>query len=102
MGLGGGRVILAGPTTGYPDANRPAFDYAAAQLRALGYEVFSPLEGDSGDLLADVTAELDALQDADLLVYLPGALEAPLPSVILAEAFGIPMAPLSQLVSQSA
>lgn len=37
-----GRVYVAGPMTGLPDYNRPAFNHAAAQLREAGYQVFNP------------------------------------------------------------
>ena len=40
------KVYLAGPMRGYPDFNFPAFDYAAAKLRALGFTVFSPADKD--------------------------------------------------------
>lgn len=45
---GGGavKVYLAGPMTGLPDDNLPAFHEGAARLRALGYEVVSPAETD--------------------------------------------------------
>lgn len=35
---------LAGPMSGYPEMNAPAFRAAAASLRALGFTVVSPLE----------------------------------------------------------
>ena len=42
----GGLIYVAGPMTGYKDFNFPAFDVAAAALRAQGWEVVSPAEHD--------------------------------------------------------
>ena len=33
------RIYIAGPMTGLPDFNYPAFNAAAARMRALGFEV---------------------------------------------------------------
>ena len=38
------RVYIAGPMTGLPDYNYPAFNRMAAALRAVGYEVLNPAE----------------------------------------------------------
>lgn len=38
------RIYVAGGMTGLPDLNYPAFNAAAAQLRALGYHVENPAE----------------------------------------------------------
>ena len=38
------RIYLAGPMTGLPDFNYPAFNAEAARLRALGYQVENPAE----------------------------------------------------------
>lgn len=41
-----GHLYVAGPMRGYPQFNFPAFDDAAARLRAAGYDVFNPADRD--------------------------------------------------------
>lgn len=38
------RIYIAGPMTGLPDFNYPAFNREAARLRAQGYQVENPAE----------------------------------------------------------
>ena len=38
------RIYIAGPMTGHVDFNYPAFNAAAAKLRAIGYTVENPAE----------------------------------------------------------
>jgi Domain of unknown function (DUF4406) len=89
------KVYLAGPMRGIPEFNFPAFAAATAQLRALGYEVFSPAEKDiekhGADINKSATGNLDDIkatgfnlrktllldltwiaENADAVVVLPG------------------------------
>ena len=79
------KVYIAGPMTGMPEFNFPAFDRAAAMLEAEGYTVFNPAKMDQ-DLGFDPSAssvtkeflrdalrrDLSAICDADAIAMLPG------------------------------
>lgn len=55
------RVYVSGPMSGLPDLNFPAFNAAAATLRARGYEVVNPAE-----INVDPKAEWSACMRADI------------------------------------
>lgn len=70
------RVYIAGPMTGLPDWNFPAFHAAAAAWRELGWEVVNPAEAFDGttDLpyRRYVEKDLDDLRSCDAIALLPG------------------------------
>ncbi|MGZ6587122.1 MAG: DUF4406 domain-containing protein [Solirubrobacteraceae bacterium] len=53
------RAYVAGPMTGIPQFNFPAFDVAAYALRAVGYDVVSPAEIDDPETRAAALASPD-------------------------------------------
>jgi hypothetical protein len=70
------RLYLAGPMTGLPDFNYPAFNAAAAQLRAAGYTVVNPAENGlpatapwADHMRADIIA---MLHQCNAVALLPG------------------------------
>lgn len=76
------RLYLAGPMTGLPDLNRPAFHAAAAELRAAGYEVVNPAELNESEPITDpdgpgaweryMRRDIPHLCKCDALALLPG------------------------------
>lgn len=69
------RIYLSGPMTGLPDLNFPAFNAAAARLRALGYLVANPAEinpDKSADWHECLRADIKALCDCDAIALLDG------------------------------
>lgn len=83
MADGRKRIYVAGPCTGYPDLNFPAFDAETARLRALGYEVSNPAEINAGAMPAlpedqikhwrlCMRLDIPQLCTCDAIVMLPG------------------------------
>ena len=80
------RLYLAGPMTGLPDLNRPAFHAAAAELRAAGYEVVNPAELDESEPITDpdgpgaweryMRRDIPHLCKCDAVALLPGWTES--------------------------
>ena len=69
------RVYIAGPMTGLPDSNYPAFNVAAKQLRELGYEVENPAENpvpECGSWEAYMRTALAQLVRCDEIHFLRG------------------------------
>ncbi len=66
---------IAGPMTGLPGLNFPAFHTEAARLRALGYEVANPAEinpDGATPWIECMFRDLRELCDCDGIVMLPG------------------------------
>jgi hypothetical protein len=69
------RFYVAGPMTGLPEFNFPAFHAAAASLRARGFEVENPAENPEpacGSWLAYMRMAVQQVSRVDGLVLLPG------------------------------
>lgn len=68
-------LYVAGPMSGLPDFNYPAFHMAAATLRELGYTVTNPAENGlprSAPWAQHMRADIKGLVDCDGLAVLPG------------------------------
>lgn len=69
------RIYVSGPMTGKPALNFPAFNAAAAELRALGIDVVNPAElnPDPGKSWRECMAvDIKALVDCDAILLLDG------------------------------
>jgi nucleoside 2-deoxyribosyltransferase len=67
------RIYLAGPMTGRPDLNYPAFNAEAARLRALGLHVENPAENPAQETWQDYMRQAVAqLVTCDAVALLPG------------------------------
>jgi len=69
------RWYIAGPMTGLPDLNFPAFHERAAELRAAGFEVENPAEinpDPSAGWEACMRKDIPRLCTCDAILLLPG------------------------------
>lgn len=70
------KVYIAGPMTGLPEFNYPAFNTAAAAWRVWGWEVANPAESHNGDTSLPYTEyvrfDIGVLQTCDAIAMLPG------------------------------
>ncbi|QDL53108.1 DUF4406 domain-containing protein [Rhodoferax aquaticus] len=69
------RVYIAGPMTGLPHFNYPAFNAAAERLRALGFDVENPAENpvpNCGTWLGYMRMAIRQLVTCDGVALLPG------------------------------
>lgn len=70
-----GRIYVAGPMTGLPAFNYPAFHAASARLRGLGYHVESPAENPTpacGTWQGYMRMAIAQLVTCDTIALLPG------------------------------
>jgi Domain of unknown function (DUF4406) len=69
------KLYVSGPMTGLPDWNFPAFNTAAAKVRALGHEAVNPVDVNPDPATPwemCLRADIKALCDCDGIVLLPG------------------------------
>lgn len=67
------RIYIAGPMTGLPELNYPAFHAAAEDLRSQGYQVENPAEGPAeASYEAYLCRGLLQLMTCDTVALLPG------------------------------
>lgn len=87
-------IYLAGPMSGLPDSNYPAFNAAAAVLRSFDYTVLNPAENPhSSTWLGYMRMSLRQIASCDHACFLPGweASKGACIEMELAKGLGIPV-----------
>lgn len=97
------RIYIAGPMSGLPDFNYPAFNQAEQRLLALGYEVENPANNPDplcGTWLGYMRLALRQISTVDALVMLPGWKNSRGARVekTLADGLGLPVYQASELI----
>lgn len=98
------KVYIAGPMSGYPDYNFPAFMAAEAKLRELGYEAINPARIkhiDKKNWSLCMRQAVAEMLKADQIATLPGWHRSPgaRTEVDLAMAIGIPVTEIQELIT---
>ena len=65
-------VYIAGPMTGLPDFNRPAFRVVEQVLAKEGFHVLNPADNEANDWLGYMRRSLCQIADADIVFFLRG------------------------------
>lgn len=78
------RVYVAGPMSGIPDLNYPAFQRAAVRLRASGYEVLSPAE-----INADADKHAPAFGSPDYLQHWRACMRRDIAQLVTCDAIAL-------------
>lgn len=70
------RIYIAGPMTGLPEHNYPAFHKAAAEWRAKGWDVANPAESFGGSTemkyITYAMRDVNLLKESSAIALLPG------------------------------
>lgn len=102
------RVYVAGPMTGLPEWNRPAFAEAEARLTAVGFEVVNPAAMpepcENPEWLDWMRACIPQLLTCDGVATLPGwsRSSGALTEVTLADSLGLPVTEVEKWVGDAA
>lgn len=68
------KIYIAGPMSGLPEYNYPAFHAAEARLKAAGYETLNPANNPEQDSWEGyMRAAIAQVVQADGIAYLPGS-----------------------------
>lgn len=96
------RIYLAGPMTGLPEYNYPAFHAEAARLRGLGFDVENPAENQApacGTWEGYMRNSVRQMLTCDAVAFLPGWAESrgALLERYIAQQVGLATVPVSVL-----